>query len=278
VREIMKSILLSALALVSVAAAPAVAADFPVKAAMPAGPIYDWNGAYIGVNGDIQYSGPNSLTGYSGGPGTAAFFAAGGLPTSLATSAWGYSGGAQIGYNWQVSRIWLVGLEADIQGGGYKGNSSIGSNPAVGALTTAVEQHSDWFGTARGRAGLLIAPNMLFYATGGFAFGQAAASQSTIGTGSSLASCAAALPCAAASTDKTRYGWAAGVGYEIMMPNTNWTVKAEYLYMDLGTVSLAATTPAFTPPVTFTSSNQFRESMLRVGVNYRFGGPVVAKY
>lgn len=273
----MKSTLLAALTLASVAAGPAFAADLPVKAVSP-GPIYDWTGGYIGVNGDIQYAGPNSLTGYSGGPGTAAFFAPGGIPTSLATSAWGYSGGAQIGYNWQVSRVWLVGLEADIQGGGYKSNSSIGSNPAVGALTTSVEQHSDWFGTVRARAGLLIAPDILFYATGGFAYGQAEASQSTIATGSSLAACPRTLPCAAASTDTNRFGWAAGVGYEIMLPNKNWTVRAEYLYMDLGVLPLAATTPAFAPPVTFTSSNQFRESMLRIGVNYRFGGPVVARY
>ena len=119
----MKTTFVAAFTLITLATGPAFAADLPVKAA-PLGPIYDWNGAYIGVNGDIQYAGPNSLTGYSGGPGTAAFFAPGGLPTTLASNGNGYSGGAQIGYNWQVSRTWLVGLEADIQGGGYKGNSS----------------------------------------------------------------------------------------------------------------------------------------------------------
>ncbi|MGA2999880.1 MAG: porin family protein, partial [Bradyrhizobium sp.] len=141
----MKSIFLGAIALVSAAAvAPAFAADLPVKAAMPPGPVYDWNGWYIGGNADVAWAG-QSLTGYSGGPGTAALFAPGGLPTSLTPGAGGYSGGAQIGYNWQVSRTWLVGLEADIQGGGYKGNDSISSNPAIGPLTTSVEQHSDWF-------------------------------------------------------------------------------------------------------------------------------------
>jgi outer membrane immunogenic protein len=271
----MKSTLLAALALVS--AGPAFAADLPVKAAMPPGPMYDWNGWYIGGNADIAWPG-QSVTGYSGGPGTAALFAPGGLPTSLTPGAGGYSGGAQIGYNWQASQIWLVGLEADIQGGGYKGNASISSNPAIGPLTTSVEQHSDWFGTVRGRFGLLVAPNMLFYATGGFAYGQAEASQSTVATGASLATCPNTLPCAAASANSTRYGWAAGLGYEIMMPATNWTIRAEYLYLDLGVQSVAATTPAFTPPVTFTSSNQWRENIIRIGFNYRFGGSVVAKY
>jgi outer membrane immunogenic protein len=280
--EIMKSIFLGAIALVSAAAAaPAFAADLPVKSMAPVAPAYNWNGWYIGGNAEVVWPGSRSVTGYSGGPGTAALFAPGGIPTSLTPGAGGYLGGAQIGYNWQASKIWLVGLEADIQGGGYKGNDSISSNPAIGPLTTSVEQHSDWFGTVRGRFGLLIAPDILFYGTGGFAYGQAEASQSTVATGASaasLASCPNTQPCAAASANSTRYGWAAGAGYEIMMHDTNWIIRAEYLYVDLGVQLLAAKTLAFAPPVTFTSSNQWRENMLRIGFDYRFGGPVVAKY
>jgi outer membrane immunogenic protein len=52
----------------------------------------------------------------------------------------------------------------------------------------------------------------------------------------------------------------------------NWTVRAEYLYVDLGTQSLTVTTPVFASPVTFTSSNPFRENILRIGFNYKFGG------
>jgi outer membrane immunogenic protein len=271
----MKSILLGALALVSAAAAgPALAADLPVKSMAPPAPIYNWNGWYIGGNAGVAWA-TDGLTGYSGGPGTAPFFAAGGLPTTLAPGARGYLGGAQLGYNWQVSRSWLVGLEADLQGGDYKGTSSISSTVNLAPFTTSVEQHSDWFGTVRGRIGFLIAPNILLYGAGGFAYGQVESSQSTIANG--FATCPATLPCASASATSTRYGWTAGGGWDVMFA-PNWTVRAEWIYVDLGVQSLTATTPAFTPPVTFTSDNKFRESILRIGFNYMFGGPVVAKY
>jgi outer membrane immunogenic protein len=276
--EIMKSILLGALALVTAAAAgPAFAADLPVKVMAPPAPVYNWTGGYIGGNVGMGWA-PSGITGYSGGPGTAAFFAGNEFPTSLATGAGGLSGGAQIGYNWQVSPIWLVGLEADIQAADFKGSASLSPTP-VGFVpfTTSVEQHSHWFGTVRGRVGLLVGPNVLWYGTGGFAYGQTEASQSTIATGFTLATCPATFTCAVGSATSTRYGWTAGTGVEIMA-SSNWTVKAEYLYVDLGVQSLAATTPVFTPPVTFTSTNPWREHLIRVGVNYKFGAPVVAKY
>jgi outer membrane immunogenic protein len=275
--EIMKNVLLGALALVTAAAAvPASAADLPLKSMAPPAPMYNWNGWYIGGNAGASWPG-NSVTGYSGGPGTAALFAANEFPTSLAPGANSYLGGGQIGYNWQISRASLIGLEADIQGWSYKGNSSTTPTTTLTPFTTSVEQHSNWFGTVRGRTGLLVSPNILFYATGGFAYGQTESSQSTIAQGFTLATCPAALPCAAASATSTRYGWAAGAGWEIMATQ-NWTIRAEYLFLDLGVQSLAARTAAFAPPVTFTSSNEFRANMLRVGFNYMFGGPVVAKY
>jgi outer membrane immunogenic protein len=265
----MKNVLLGSLALVAVAAAgPAFAADLPIKAAPPA-PVYNWTGFYAGGNGGLAWSG--TLTGFSGGPGTAAFFAANEFPTTLAPDLRGWLAGAQIGYNWQVSPIWLVGLEADIQGGENNGNSSITLTPAnLAAFTTSVEQHSNWFGTVRGRVGLLAGP-VLFYGTGGLAYGQTEASQSMIATGFTLATCPTALPCAAGSVTSTRIGWSAGAGIETMVA-PNWTLRAEYLFVDLGVQSLTVTTPAFTPPVTFTSSNPFHESILRVGFNYKFGG------
>jgi len=262
----MKNALLGSLALVTAAAAgPVFAADLPVKAVAPPAPVFNWNGFYVGGNAGIAWS--STLVGYSGGPGTAAFFANNEFPTSLAPGAGGYLGGAQLGYNWQLSPAWLVGLEADIQGGNYKGNADI----TLTTFTTSVEQHSNWFGTVRGRVGVLVGPNILFYGTGGFAYGQTEASQSAIATGFTLATCPATLPCAAGSATTTRYGWSAGAGIETMVA-PNWTVRAEYLYVDLGTQSLTVTTPVFAPPVTFTSSNPFRENILRIGFNYKFGG------
>jgi outer membrane immunogenic protein len=266
----LKNFLLGAAALVALAG-PAFAADLPLKAAAPPVPALDWTGFYIGGNLGGGFA-ANTLTGFSGGPGTAALFAGGGLPTSLAPGAGGLIGGGQVGYNWQVSRSWLVGLETDYQYSGYKGNATVATTPGgLAPFNTSVEQHSDSFGTFRGRAGILATPNVLLYGTGGLAYGQTEASFSTVGTGFTPGTCPAGLPCAAGSaTSSTHVGWTLGAGFEVMsIPH--WTFKVEYLYMDLGTQSVtAATAPGFAPPVTFTSTNPFKENILRAGVNYKF--------
>ena len=71
--------------------------------------------------------------------------------------------------------------------------------------------------------------------------------------------------------------------------NDRWSWKLEYLYMDLGSVGASVVSPracfgapAFgcgvNLPATASSSVKFTDNILRVGVNYKFGGPVVAKY
>ena len=59
-------------------------------------------------------------------------------------------------------------------------------------------------------------------------------------------------------------------------------MKAEFLYVDLGRVSttsnnLVAFGFAF-PTSVFTHSFDIKSNIVRVGVNYKFGGPVIAKY
>ena len=41
----------------------------------------------------------------------------------------------------------------------------------VTGTSLTVDQHLEWFGTVRGRAGILATPKVLLYATGGFAYG-----------------------------------------------------------------------------------------------------------
>jgi outer membrane immunogenic protein len=76
-------------------------------------------------------------------------------------------------------------------------------------------------------------------------------------------------------------GWTAGVGGEYAF-NSNWSLKAEYLYIDLGTFTysspLVAAVPAFAPGYSWRTSVTERDHIVRVGLNYHFGGPVVAKY
>jgi outer membrane immunogenic protein len=180
-------------------------------------------------------------------------------------------GGGQIGYNWQIAPSFLFGLEADIQGSGYKGSSTVSPTPiGFAPFNTTVEQHSDWFGTFRGRAGFLATPGLLIYGTGGLAYGQTEASLSTFGSAfGSVGACPANFSCAAAGASSTRAGWTAGGGLEWMFA-PHWTLRGEYLYVDLGSQSVTAVTPVFAPPVSFTASTPFHENIGRAAINYKF--------
>jgi outer membrane immunogenic protein len=90
----------------------------------------------------------------------------------------------------------------------------------------------------------------------------------------------------------TRAGWTVGAGAEVALDH-NWSFKVEYLYMDLGNIGGASATPTtvtnalnapstalntVTTTTTAAFNTHFTDNLVRVGVNYRFGGPVVAKY
>ena len=89
---------------------------------------------------------------------------AGGL-WSLGTDSFGFTGGGQLGCNWQLWSSLVVGGEADLQYTGLNGSSDI-SAPSSSAHQ---DFRSRWLATFRGRFGWLATPNMYFYATGGFA-------------------------------------------------------------------------------------------------------------
>jgi outer membrane immunogenic protein len=129
--------------------------------------------------------------------------------------------------------------------------------------------------TLRGRAGVLVTPGFLLYGTGGLAIANVKSNflfTDTFDTASE-----------SASISTTRYGWTAGVGGEYALMN-GWSVKAEYLYVDLGRASTTSTNLtsgvlllAF-PENVFTHSVDLRSNIVRVGLNYKFGGPVGAGY
>ncbi len=135
---------------------------------------------------------------------------------------------------------------------------------------------SDWLFTLRGRAGVLVTPALLLYGTGGLAGANVKANNLFTDT--------FATANESASISDTRYGWTAGIGGEYALLN-GWSIKAEYLYVDLGRTSVTSTNlTAFGPPAipfptnVFTHTVDLRSNIRRVGANYKFGGPVVAKY
>lgn len=139
----------------------------------------------------------------------------------------GFAGGVQAGYNFQ-NGPWVFGVEGDIQ--------------AAGADDTFApwKFSNPWFGTLRGRAGYAFS-NVLFYGTAGLAFGELRGQ--TFGWAES----------------HTTAGWTIGAGAEVGLAS-NWSVKLEYLYIDLSTSQFAITGV----------SNGYSASVVRAGVNYHF--------
>jgi len=273
----MKKLLIASIAvLVSVAAVGwARAADMalPVKAPPPA-PWYDWTGFYIGGNG-----------GYSWGRASTTITVPGPTTFSGSQDVNGGLGGGQIGYNWQFDRNWVAGLEADIQGTGQRGNAALPTAvftppPGVAALpsTTTTGTFSEslpWFGTLRGRLGYVPSDRWLLYVTGGLAFGEVDSNASVTATTAFPGGPPIATATANASAKNTQVGWTLGGGVEwVFMPR--WSVKLEYLYIDLGTFTNTFTGigPSFP---TLTGSTHFTDNIFRAGINYNFGGPA-AKY
>jgi outer membrane immunogenic protein len=269
----MKRLLIGISVAASLFATGALAADLPVKAPVYKAPppVFTWTGFYAG--GNIGYSG-----GHADNSATIDRFLTG-LPlpgvlngtNSASNAANGALGGGQIGYNWQITN-WLVGLETDIQAQRLRGSSPITcvacSDDGTNILTN-LSQGSNWFGTFRGRAGILASPDTLFYATGGLAYSDVTVAGTATGNFNGTT---VTLP----SNSTTRVGWTAGAGVEQHFGG-NWTWKVEYLYMDFGTVNggpipLTGILVPVRTEAGLSYSSHFTDNVLRVGVNYHFNG------
>lgn len=188
-------------------ATPAAATDMKRRPYTVNQPLnaYSWAGPYIG--GNLGY--------------------AWGSVSNNANDVSGFAGGVQGGYNWQSGPV-VYGLEADLQGSGASGTFA------------AYKFSNPWFGTVRGRIGYAI-DNVLFYGTGGIAFGDV---RGQLG---------------ALSESHASAGWTAGVGAEFGFA-PNWSAKVEYLYVDLNDNRFGFTGVP----------NGYSFGLARIGVNYRF--------
>jgi len=186
-------------------AAPAPYAPYTVNQPLNA---YSWAGPYLGGN-----------LGYNWG-----------TVDNNPTKPSGFEGGVQAGYNWQSAGPWVFGVEGDIE--------------ATGAADTFApwKFSNPWFGTLRGRAGYALG-NVLFYGTGGLAFGELRGQ--TFG---------------GVTETHTNAGWTLGLGAEIGLA-PNWSAKIEYLYVDLADSN-------FTTITGISNGSQF--GLVRAGVNYHF--------
>jgi outer membrane immunogenic protein len=263
----MKKLLFAGAMLASFAAIQtASAADLALKAPPPPpAPVYSWTGWYAGVNLGGSFGKAGDTTTYGAGPT---------VLSSTSSRLDGVIGGGQIGYNWQVNNNWLLGLEADIQGSSERGTATTNAGvagfcgvialfPCTTTGTLVDQEKLPWFGTVRGRVGVLASPTWLFYATGGLAYGEIKSTETLTVAGGPFAGGALAN-----SFSTTRAGWTAGGGVEGVISG-NWTAKLEYLYMDYGKINntFAGVGPIFTP---INLSTHVTDNVVRAGINYHF--------
>jgi outer membrane immunogenic protein len=297
--------LATAITAIALIGTPAFAADMAVKAPPPApAPIYSWTGWYVG--GNVGASFGRAKTDFNVAPVTAEVSGSNGGfsgTTTLGISGFsgsdteypsGFMGGGQIGYNWQLSPVWVAGLEADIQGALERDSSTLtsnfielfNSNPVLGHVTgsTALDYETkiQWFGTARVRVGYLWGNGNVFsYVTGGLAYGEVKTDGTSIVSGS--ISAIPAVPFSithAIGHSQVNTGWTVGYGTEGKLLIPGWTLKAEYLYVDLGTLDATGSGGSASAGIPFsfvavsggqvTTHTHFTDNILRVGLNYQF--------
>lgn len=241
----MKKFLLGTVGLIAMGAAPAMAADLAARTYTKAPPviaaIYDWSGFYIGANGGWGTS--RARWDYLG---PAAPGAEGSHDASGAVA------GGQIGYRWQ-SASWVFGLEAQGDWADLKGSNVSTRFPAASNRTKV-----DAFGLFTGQVGYAW-NNALLYVKGGagvvsnkYAYGFVGAPDFE-------------------SIKSTRWGGAVGGGFEYgFTPNWSFAVEYDHVFLDNKT---------YTFPVA-PATDRIKQDLdvVTARINYRWGGPVVAKY
>ena len=209
----------------------------PVATKAPA-PAFSWTGLYLGINGGYSFGGSDWTDSVTGG-------SSGNFGTS------GFLFGGTLGANYQIGAF-VFGVEAE---GDWADASGFGTFTATSLCAGGCLTHSNWLATVRGRVGYAF-DRFLAYATAGAAFGNVQANffDDPVST-------------------TTEPGWTVGAGVEVAL-SANWTAKAEYLFVDLPNGSCTADCAIQNPkgpPLIPNIAVKFNESIVRAGVNYKFG-------
>lgn len=280
----MNAIRLLTACIAAVLAVPALGAEDPrANTASPAPAVTTWAGLHVGFHAGAGFAEPTSVA-TSAAPiftglvpavqvsGLTAF-ANGVSPLGGKTS---FLGGGQIGYTFQRGRV-ALGVETDIAGAsGFSSFGGFGSLNAIGAVpvvtSAAVGSSLHYLGTVRGRLGFVATPSLLLYATGGLAYGDYSARALLAQIGTTLGR----VGMGDAGVSGVRVGWTLGAGAEWMFAS-QWSVRVDYLYYDLGARSwaspLSVIAPAAVAGVPYSMTTQSVRAtghLLRAGLNYHF--------
>ncbi|HLH96853.1 MAG TPA: outer membrane protein [Xanthobacteraceae bacterium] len=146
--------------------------------------------------------------------------------------------GGTAGFGWQFGQV-LLGIEGDVDWSGMSGSTAV-------ACPAGCSTQNNWLGTVRGRVGYAF-DRILPYITGGIAAGDISASTPGF-----------------AGASQTNLGWALGAGVEVAVYQS-WSIKAEYLHVDLGSFNCALACG-----LNSADNVSFDANLLRGGVNYHF--------
>jgi outer membrane immunogenic protein len=198
---------------------------------------YNWTGFYIGANVGGAWE---------TGTLTDDFFR-----VSFSNTRSGFIGGGQIGYNWQISPQFVLGVEWMFDGTDIRSNTD---TAIVGTSVISASEKVDWIQTLAARFGW-AANNWLFYAKAGGGWVHDSATLTLVVPGNIFS----------ATASDTRGGWLVGAGIEYGF-TPNWTVRLEWDHLGLDDLTH---TGVFSGDTIILSR---RFDLLTVGLNYRFTG------
>jgi outer membrane immunogenic protein len=257
----MKKFLLGAVGLVAMGfAAPASAADLGArpysKAPAMVAAMYDWSGFYIGANG-----GWGSSRKCWDATTPAGVFV---TPDGCHNATGGVAGG-QVGFRWQ-SAAWVFGIEGQGDWANLRG-----SNQSLSLLAPALTNKSsiDAFGLLTGQVGYAFNTVLLYVKGGGAVTADRFRSYTTVGN-----------VVAGTTENQNRFGGTVGTGLEFAFA-PNWSAGVEYDHLFMGSkLATFTNTGAVGAAGTLLATDRIRQDvdLVTVRVNYRWGGPVIAKY
>lgn len=250
-------------------ASHAQAADLPARMPVKAAPasvavMPAWSGFYLGLFAGYGWGRATATAPFDSSSGFFYNF----LGASYRFDADGFFGGGTVGYNIQSGAL-VYGLEGEVGYLGLKG-SALEPNDLPATTDTVTRFKSDLYGAIYGRLGI-AAGNALFYGKGGVAFLNAKAS--------TIDPCAGTPGCGTTTLtmtgDKVMVGWSAGGGVEWLF-GSGWSAKLEYAYFDFGKIDVAG--PSSVGGEFYRQTVDVTAHTAKLGLNYRWGAPVVARY
>jgi outer membrane immunogenic protein len=259
----MKFRLLAGIAIAAVMVGSAFAADMPVKAPPPV-LAYDWSGFYIGgvIGGAWERTDTSD-------PGLGIIGTLLNVPVVQTTTGSGFIGGVEGGDRYQFGKL-VVGWEADMTWGGVNGTSTttfspIGVPPGIFNLTRSINTNTNWTGTAVSTLGIAH-DRWLIYGKAGVAW------EHTNYTDNWTANLIGIVfPAFTGTGSENRVGWTVGTGVEWAIWN-NWSVKAEYDYLDFGNRNVAINgtilPTVFPIPASFGTSDTSHVNQFKAGLNW----------